>query len=291
MKPTEGILTAMVTPFTASGDLDLPAVRRLASHLIDNGSHGIVVCGTTGESPTLSDAEDVTLVEAVRDEVGDRATVICGTGTNDTRHSVALTAAARQAGADACLVTTPYYNKPTQDGLRLHYRAIAEVGLPVILYNIPSRVVINLDPDFLAELAQIDGVDAVKQANNEQLAAIDGLDLLAGNDDGLLDCLLAGGTGGICVASHLVGPQMRELWEAARAGDEQRARDIDNDLREIYDVMGILTNPIPVKAALALQGHCEPTMRLPMHPPGDEAREVLAQTLRRHGLLGDRTAA
>ena len=208
MATISGVLTAMATPFTEDGALDLEGARRLARHLIENGSHGLVVSGTTGESPTLSDAEKLSLLEAVKEEVGDRATIVCGTGSNDTRHSVELTRAACRRGADAALVVTPYYNKPNRAGLRAHFEAVAEAAgdTPVILYNIPSRCVINLPPDFLAELAaEVSNVAAVKQANDAELGPIEGLDVLAGNDTAFLRCLELGGTGGILVSSHLVG--------------------------------------------------------------------------------------
>ncbi len=208
MATISGVITAMATPFTEDGALDLDAARRLARHLVENGSHGLVVAGTTGESPTLSDAEKLSLLEAVKEEVGDRATIVCGTGSNDTRHSVELTAAACRRGADAVLVVTPYYNKPNRAGLRAHFEAVAEAAgeTPVILYNIPSRSVINLPPAFLAELAaEIPNVAAVKQANDADLGPIEGLDVLAGNDTVFLRCLELGGTGGILVSSHLVG--------------------------------------------------------------------------------------
>src|ERR687888_507857 len=198
-----GVLTAMVTPFAEDGSLDEAAARSLARHLVENGSHGLVVAGTTGESPTLSDQEKLRLWEAVTDEVGDRATIVCGTGSNDTRHSIELTEAACRLGADAVLVVTPYYNKPNRAGLRAHFEAVAAAAedTPVVLYNIPSRCVINLPPDFLAELAEIPNVVAVKQANDEDLGPIPGLDLLAGNDASFLRCLELGGVGGILVSA------------------------------------------------------------------------------------------
>src|SRR5688572_10563863 len=211
MAAIEGVITAMVTPFSADGAVDLEAARGLAARLVDEGSHGLVVAGTTGESPTLSDEEKLKLLEAVKDEVGDRATIICGTGSNDTAHTVELTHNACRLGADAVLVVTPYYSKPNLAGLRAHFEAAADAAgsTPVVLYNIPSRCVINLAPDFLAELAaSIENVVAVKQANNDDLGEIDGLAVLAGNDEIFERTLAIGGTGGILVASHVVGPEM-----------------------------------------------------------------------------------
>ncbi|MGZ5314557.1 MAG: 4-hydroxy-tetrahydrodipicolinate synthase [Solirubrobacterales bacterium] len=287
MAELRGVLTAMVTPFAEDGSLDEAAARRLARHLVENGSHGIVVAGTTGESPTLSDEEDTRLVRAVRDEVGDRAPVICGTGTNDTRHSEQLSAAAAEAGADAVLVVAPYYNKPNRAGIFAHYEAVAKAaGVPVIVYNIPSRVVINIAPDLLAELAQIENVVAVKQANNDEIDAVEGLDVLAGNDDVFLRCLETGGAGGITVASHLIGNEMREVYDAVQAGDLDRARRVDESVRPVYEAMALDTNPIPVKAACEMAGLIPSArMRLPMVEAGESLRAKLRAVLEVHGSL------
>jgi 4-hydroxy-tetrahydrodipicolinate synthase len=288
MATISGVITAMATPFTDHGALDLEAARRLARHLVENGSHGIVVAGTTGESPTLSDEEKLSLLKAVKDEVGDRATIICGTGSNDTRHSVELTTRACRLGADAALVVTPYYNKPNRAGLRAHFEAVAAAAAdtPVILYNIPSRCVINLSPDFLAELAaQIDNVVAVKQANDADLGPIEGLDVLAGNDNVFLRCLALGGTGGILVSSHLVGAEMRAMYEAAIGGDEGRARELDAELQPVYEATTVTSNPIPVKAALEMLGIIEGHLRLPMVPASQQERAAVRTALERQGLL------
>lgn len=256
MSDLRGVMTAMATPFEEGGAVDEAAARRLAAHLVEHGSHGVVVAGSTGEVATLDDGEQISLLRAVVDEIGGRATVICGTGTNDTRHSIELTKAAADAGAEAALVVTPYYNKPNRAGILAHFEAIATAvpDLPLIVYNIPSRVVVNVPPGDLAELARIDSVVAVKQARNDELQQIEGMALLAGNDDVFLRTLELGGAGGILVASHLVGPQMREMWDAAQAGDLERAREIDAGLRPFYDVLGVTTNPIPLKAALEMTG-------------------------------------
>jgi 4-hydroxy-tetrahydrodipicolinate synthase len=288
MATISGVLTAMATPFSEDGALDLDAARRLARHLVDNGSHGLVVAGTTGESPTLSDAEKLSLLEAVKDEVGDRATIVCGTGSNDTRHSVELTTAACRTGADAALVVTPYYNKPNRAGLRAHFEAVAEAAgdTPVILYNIPSRCVINLPPAFLAELAaEISNIAAVKQANDADLGPIDGLDVLAGNDTVFLRCLELGGTGGILVSSHLVGAELRAMYEAAIAGDGARAHELDAELQPIYEATTVTSNPIPVKAALEMLGIIEGHLRLPMVPASKQERAAVRAALERQGLL------
>jgi 4-hydroxy-tetrahydrodipicolinate synthase len=288
MSTLSGLITAMVTPFADDGSLDVPAARRLARYLVDNGSHGVVVAGTTGESPTLTDAEKLELLEAVQDEVGAEATVVAGTGSNDTAHTVALTRAAAERNPDAVLVVTPYYNKPNRPGLRAHFEAVAEAAgaTPVVLYNIPSRTVINLDPDFLAELARdIPNVVAVKQANNDELAPIEGLDLLAGNDNVFLRTIEIGGTGGILVSSHLAGPRMRELYEAAVEGDLDTAREIDESLQEVYEATTVTANPIPVKAGVEMLGLIGGHLRLPMVPADDAQRAAVRDVLERQGLL------
>ena len=287
----EGLLTAMATPFAEDGSVDEAAARSLARHLLDNGSHGLVVAGTTGEGATLSDEEHLSLLRAIVDEVGGDGLIVCGTGTNDTRHSQHLTKAAEEAGADAVLVVTPYYNRPNRAGLLAHFEAVAgSVSLPVILYNIPSRSVINMPPDLLAELAEIDNIVAVKQANNEELGPVEGLDLLAGNDDVFLRTLELGGTGGICVASHLVGNEMRELYEAAKAGDLAGAREIDTKLQPMFEALAVTTNPIPVKAGLELLGICSARARLPIVEADDEQRDVVRKALEAQGLLSAATS-
>ena len=277
----------MVTPFAEDGSVDEAGARSLARHLVENGSHGVVVAGTTGESPTLTDAEDAALLRAVVDEVGERATVICGTGTNDTRHSQELSAAAAENGADAVLVVTPYYNKPNRAGLLAHYEAVAAAaGIPVIAYNIPSRAVVNVPPDLLAKMAEIENVVAVKQANNDDIGPIEGMALLAGNDDSFLHCLQAGGAGGILVASHVVGNEMRSMYDAMRGGDSERAREIDASLRPVYQALGLDTNPIPVKAAVEMLGLIDSArMRLPMVEADERTRAGVREALEARGLL------
>jgi 4-hydroxy-tetrahydrodipicolinate synthase len=287
MSDLRGVITAMATPFDAEGRVDEAAARRLATHLVEHGSHGVVVAGSTGEAATLDDSEHIALLAAVVDEIGARTTVVCGTGTNDTRHSVELTKAAAEAGADGALIVTPYYNKPTFPGILAHFEAIAAAvpGLSLIAYNIPSRVVVNVGPGELAQLAEIDSVVAVKQANNDELEPIEGMALLAGNDDAFLRTLELGGAGGILVASHLVGEQMREMWDAAQAGDLDRARRIDATLRRVYDLMGFVTNPIPLKAALAMTGLIpHGGLRLPLVELDTEQRTMVRETLDAAGI-------
>lgn len=285
MTAIRGVITAMATPFDEAGAVDEAAARRLAAHLVSHGSHGVVVAGTTGECPTLTDEEQISLLRAVRDELGDDALVICGTGTNDTRHSRELTRAAAEAGADAALVVAPYYNKPNRAGLRAHFEAVAEAApdLPLILYNIPARVVVNMPPDFLSELSSIDNVVAVKQANDEELGPIEGMAVLAGNDGTFLRALEFGGAGGILVSSHLVGERMREMWDAAQGGDLARAREIDAALRPVYEALSV-TNPVPLKAALEMLGLGPGRLRLPLVPADEDQRETVRRALESVGL-------
>jgi len=287
MKEIRGVITAMATPFEENGAVDEAAALKLATYLLEHGSHGLVISGSTGEAPTLTDEEALVLLAAIRKEVGEETLLICGTGTNYTQHSIELTKGALEAGADAALIVTPYYNKPNPAGIQAHFEAIAAAvpEIPIIAYNIPSRVVVNVPPEQLAELARIESVVAVKQANNDDLQPIEGLALLAGNDDVFLRTLELGGAGGILVASHLVGPQMREMWDAAQAGDLDRAREIDSGLRQVYAAMGVTTNPIPVKAALAMCGTIPTdTLRLPLVPADAEQRATVRAALESVGI-------
>ena len=282
MPPTAGVITAMVTPFAENGEVDLPACRRVARHLLENGSDALVLCGTTGESPTLDDDEKLAILGAVREEVGSQTPLILGAGSNDTRHSVALTRAATEAGADALLIVTPYYNKPNRAGVNAHFAAVAAAtDLPVIIYNIPARCVVNIPPEQLAELGRIDNVVAVKQANDAELGPIEGIDVLAGNDNVLLRCLQSGGSGGILVASHLVGPQMRAICDAVAEGAIDRAERIDAELQPIYEALAVTTNPIPIKTALEMTGLCSARMRLPMVPADEQQLGTIRAALER----------
>lgn len=253
---------------------------------MENGSHGLVVAGTTGESPTLEDHEKIELLEGVREEVGDEIPIVLGTGSNDTPHSVRLTQMGAEAGADAGLIVTPYYNRPNQRGIRGHFEAIAEgnPGFPLVAYNIPSRTGVNMPPDFLAELAKIPEVVAVKQANDDDLGPIDGLDILAGNDSSFLDTIRFGGAGGILVASHLDNGRMRTIWDLWQEGRHDEAEALDEQLHPLYEAMGVVVNPIPVKAALASRGLLPPTMRLPMVEPNETERDAIEELLARAGV-------
>jgi 4-hydroxy-tetrahydrodipicolinate synthase len=283
------ILTAIVTPFK-DGTVDLDAFRRLARHLVEHGSDGLVVTGTTGESPTLSDDERFALYAAALDEVGDRATVVAGTGTYSTAHSVHLTERAHELGVHGFLIVTPYYNKPPVRGIVAHFAAIADVtDRPLVAYNIPSRVVLNLEPDTIAELAELPTLTAVKQANADLEQAREivglGLDLYAGDDDLVLPFLELGGVGGVCVHSHVVGPQVAELVRRFRAGDVEGARALDEELRPSIELLRVAPNPIAIKAALNLLGHEVGGHRLPLVQATADEREAVRGCLERLGLL------
>ena len=283
------ILTAIVTPFREDGSVDYDRFRELARHLVDNGSDGLVVTGTTGESPTLSDDERFELYAAAVDAVGDRATVIAGTGTYSTAHSMHLTARAHELGVHGFLVVTPYYNKPPQRGIVAHFRAISEVSdRPIVAYNIPGRVVVNIEPETMAELAEIPTVKAVKQANDDldqarRIVEL-GLDLYAGDDPLLLAFLGIGGIGGVCVRSHIAGPEMKEMVRRFRAGDVDGARKIDETLSPLWELDDVAVNPIPIKTALALVGQDVGGFRLPMVPATEDELERVRDCLARAGL-------
>ena len=283
MRPYEGLLTAMVTVFAADGSVDEDGTVAIARHLLAHGSDGLVVCGTTGEAATMTDEEHLGVIRLVAGEVGDDAVVVAGTGSNDTRHAVHLTEQAVAIdGVDAVLSVTPYYNKPNRRGIRRHFEEVAKAagGTPVILYNIPGRTAVNMPPDLLAELAQIDGIDALKQANSDELQLIDGLAVLAGNDDILARTLEIGGAGGICVSSHIVGDEMKRLFDEP----DNRAA-IDAELADIYATMFITASPAPVKAALTLLGLPAGTLRLPLVECDEAERDAVRECLTRHGLL------
>jgi 4-hydroxy-tetrahydrodipicolinate synthase len=284
------ILTAIVTPFKADGSLDLDRFRTLAGHLVDLGSDGLVVTATTGESPTLSDDERFLLYEAALAEVGDRATVVASTGTYSTEHSVHLTARAHELGVHGVMVVTPYYNKPPVRGIVEHFKGIADAtDRPIVVYNIPGRVVLNLETETIAELAEIPTVRAVKQANPDlgQARAIVelGLDLYAGDDDLVFPFLELGGRGGVCVHTHVVGPQVKELVRRYRAGDVDGARTLDEELRPSIELLRVVTNPIAIKCALNMLGHEVGGLRLPLVEATEEEREAVRGCLERLGLL------
>jgi 4-hydroxy-tetrahydrodipicolinate synthase len=282
MRPYEGLLTAMVTPFHADGRVNEDEAVALGHHLLANGSDGLVICGTTGESPTLSDAEQVALVTLMVQELGAEGAILAGAGSNDTRHAAHLTERMAAAGAVALLSVTGYYNRPNRRGIVRHYEEVARAagGTPVIVYNIPSRTTVNLAPDLLAELAQIEGIEAVKQSNSAELGPIDGMTLLTGNDEDLARCLDLGGAGGICVSSHVVGTEMRRMFD-----EPERRAELDASLRPIYKAMFCTSSPIPVKTALNLLGHEVGGLRLPLVDADEEELATVRGALERHGLL------
>ena len=282
MLPYEGLLTAMVTPFHADGRVNEDAAVAIGRHLLAHGSHGLVVAGTTGEAATLTDDEQVRLVELIAGELGDEGAIVAGAGSNDTRHAIHLTERVIAAGAEGVLSVTPYYNKPNRRGILRHFEEVARAaaGTPVVLYNIPGRTAVNMGPDLLAELAQIDGVAGVKQANGAELQPIDGLAVIAGNDGDYLACLELGGAGCISVASHIVGPEMRRMYD-----EPERRAAIDASLRDVYDTLFITASPTPVKAALNLLGHDAGTLRLPMVEADEAETAAVRAMLARHGLL------
>jgi 4-hydroxy-tetrahydrodipicolinate synthase len=285
------VITAMVTPFRADGAVDVERFRELAAFLVENGSDGLVVCGTTGESPTLRDEEKLALFAAAVETVGGRATVIAGTGTYDTAHSVHLTKAATEAGVDGILVVTPYYNKPPQRAIVRHFEEIAAATrLPVVAYNIPGRVVVNVEPATIARLAEIENVVAVKQAFDDPdqarfIAEETRLDLYSGDDPNTLAFLELGGVGVVSVTAHLWGPQIAEMIRRHRDGDVEGARAVHEELQPSYDLLRIQTNPIPIKAALNLTGHEVGGYRLPMVEPNEEELAQIRSCLERSGLL------
>jgi 4-hydroxy-tetrahydrodipicolinate synthase len=275
------ILTAAVTPFQRDGQVNEDAAVRLWSHLLDHGSDGLVIAATTGEAPTLTDEEQVRLVELAVREVGDRGTVVAGAGSNDTRHAVELTEQVTLAGVDAVLSVTPYYNRPNPRGIVAHFREVARAtDKPILLYNIPSRTGTNMPPDLLAELAQIDGIEGVKQANDDELQPIDGLEIYAGNDAVLARTLDFGGPGGILVSSHVVGDEMRRMVD-----EPERRAEIDASLQDVYAAMFVTSSPSPVKAALNLLGHDVGDPRLPLVACDERELATVREALEAHGLL------
>ena len=240
----------MVTPFDDAGRVDEDAAIALMHHLIEHGSEGLVVCGTTGEATTMDDVEHLRVIGLAVEEMHGRCPIVAGVGSNDTRHAVKLTEAATELGADALLSVNPYYNRPSRRGILAHYREVTRAtDLPIVLYNIPQRTGADLSNDLLAELAQLDRIEAVKQANPGNLAPIDGLSIYAGNDDMLADVLDLGEPGGILTASHLFADEMRRMVD-----EPERRREIDDSLTDVYRDLAIAPAACSLKAALALIG-------------------------------------
>jgi len=284
------VLTAIVTPFRADGSVDVDSFRRLAVHLVDHGSDGIVVAGTTGEAPTLSDDEKLELFAAAVDAVGDRASVVANTGTYDTSHSVHLTEEANELGVDGFLAVTPYYNKPPQRAIVRHFEEIAAAtDKPVVAYNIPSRVVVNIEPETITQLASIENLVGVKQAYDDLAQAkhiVDlGLALYAGDDNLILPFLAVGGEGGICVHTHVWGMQTKEMIRRYKSGDADGAKALNDEMAPAFELLRIQTNPIPIKAAVNLLGHEVGGYRLPMVEPTAQELAQVRSCLERAGVL------
>jgi 4-hydroxy-tetrahydrodipicolinate synthase len=285
------VLTAVVTPFGPDGAVDFERFRELAQHLVESGSDGLVVAGTTGESPNLTDDERLELFRVAVDTLRGRGTVVAGTGTYSTAHSVHLTREAHELGVDGFLVVTPYYNKPPVRGIVEHFRAIADVSdRPIIVYNIPGRVVLNLEPETIVELTDIPTVRAVKQANDDlaqarRIVAETDLDLYAGDDNLVFPFLELGGIGGVCVHTHVVGPRVKAMVRAFREGDAETARQIDQELEPVYELLKVQTNPIAIKAALNLLGHDVGGLRLPLVEADEGEVARVRDCLERLGLL------
>ena len=280
------ILTAIVTPFDERGNVDEQSFVALMHHLAAHGSDGFVVCGTTGEAATLTDEEHLGLIGLAVRERPPGTTIVGGTGSNDTRHAIHLTESATELGVDATLIVTPYYNRPSPRGIVRHFEEVAHAtDKPIVLYNIPSRTGTNMGPELLARLAQIEHVQAVKQANADELQQIDGLDLYAGDDASLARVLDLGGPGGICVASHIVGDEMRRMVDEP----EHRA-DIDASLRDVYETLFMTASPTCTKAALNMLGHDVGGLRLPLIEASEHELAEVRAMLERHGLLAAETA-
>jgi 4-hydroxy-tetrahydrodipicolinate synthase len=288
------VLTAMVTPFTPTGEVDYGRAGALAERLVESGSDGLVVCGTTGESPTLSKEEKLRLFSAVVERVGGRATVIAGTGTNNTSESVHFTQEAEKTGVDGILLVNPYYSKPSQEGLYQHFAAIAQATtLPVMIYNIPGRTGVNLLPDTLVRLAEVANIVAVKEASGDltQIAEVKRRVppefLVYSGDDALtLPVLSVGGVGVVSVASHLVGREIGEMIDHFFAGRVHEATAVHLKLLPLFKSLFVLTNPVPLKSALAMVGWPVGGVRLPLVEAGAKEKEVVRGELARLGLLG-----
>jgi 4-hydroxy-tetrahydrodipicolinate synthase len=275
------ILTAMVTPFDAQGAVDEDAMVRLMHHLVEHGSDGLVICGTTGEAATLDDDEHLGVIRLAVEEMRGLCTIVAGVGSNDTRHAVKLTERATEIGPDALLSVNPYYNRPSPRGLIRHYEEVDRAtDLPILLYNIPQRTGQDLSNELLAELAQLEHIVGVKQANPANLARIDGLEIYAGNDDMVADVLDLGESGGICTSSHIFGEEFHRMVD-----EPQHRREIDASLQDVYRDMAIAPAAATNKAALNLLGIPVGAPRLPYVELDERETSVVRATLERHGML------
>ncbi len=290
MKKFGRLLTAMVTPFTGDGKVDYPQAKRLAKALLDSGSDGVVVAGTTGECPTLTNQEKLRLFAEVKSVIADKGSVIAGTGNNDTADSLEMTREAKKTGVDGCLLIVPYYNKPTQEGIYQHFKAIAEsTDLPCILYNVPSRTVTNLNAETMIRLSKLKNIVGVKEAsaNFDQInAIINGVDeqfmVYSGNDGDTLNIMTAGGYGVISVVSHIVGLQFKQMIDDIVSGKIKEATEIHEHIMPLTNALFVISNPMPVKYALNYIGFPVGKPRLPLIEPDDKSRTVIEQTLKNY---------
>jgi len=290
MKTLGRLLTAMVTPFNEDGAVDYEQAKKLALALLNSGSDGVLVVGTTGESPTLIRQEEDRLFSEIKAAIGKRGTVIAGTGSNSTAEALEATESAERIGVDACLLVVPYYNKPTQDGLYQHFKTIAEsTSLPCILYNVPSRTVASLSAETAIKLSQIDNIIGIKEAsgNLEQVAKIisgakKGFLVWSGNDSDTLPILAIGGYGVISVASHLVGRQIKQMIDSFINGKMEEAASIHRRLLPLVNALFIVSNPIPVKYALNQVGFKVGKLRLPLTEPDEKTAAIIRETLKNY---------
>jgi len=290
----QGVYTAIITPFKKDGSVDEECLKKLIDFNIKNGVSGIVPCGTTGESPTLSHEEHDRVIELAVEHVDGRAKVIAGTGSNATSEAIRLTKHAEEAGADACLLVSPYYNKPTQEGLYRHFKAIADsVDFDCIIYNIKGRTAVNVETSTLMRIANdCKNIVGVKEASGDLnqmkdviAQRLEGFSILSGDDNMTLDLIKSGGNGVISVASNLVPDRMVAMVNAALDEDFEKAAQLDKALAPLFKVEFIETNPIPIKAALALKGMCEEVYRLPMCEMSKEHKEELKRVLKGMGII------
>ena len=294
MKMFTGVYTAIITPFTKEERVDEECLKKLIDFNIQEGVTGIVPCGTTGECPTLSHEEHGKVIELTINHVNGRVPVIAGTGSNSTAEAIRLTKYAKEAGADAVLQVNPYYNKPTQKGLYLHFKAIADaVDIPIVLYNIKGRTAVNLETETLVKLANdCRNIVAVKEASGDldQMRDVikntdENFSVLSGDDNMTLNLIEAGGQGIISVASNIIPERMSSMVKEALSGNMERAREQEKNLSEFFEVEFIETNPLPIKTALAFQGKCEEVFRLPMCRMEDDNKDKLREVMTKMGLL------
>ncbi|UCC61161.1 MAG: 4-hydroxy-tetrahydrodipicolinate synthase [Dehalococcoidia bacterium] len=281
------LLTAMVTPFNERGEVDYEQAQKLARALIESGSDGVVVVGTTGESPTLIREEEVRLFAEVKSAIGDKGTIVAGTGSNSTAEAIATTKEAERIGVDACLLVVPYYNRPSQEGIYRHFRTVAEsTSLPCILYNVPARTVVSISAETTIKLSEIDNIVGTKEAsgNLDQISRIidgtgDSFLVYSGNDNDTLPILSLGGYGVISVSSHLVGRQMQEMITNVVEGRMDRAAQIHRSLLPLFSAMSVVSNPVPIKYALNRVGFRVGDTRLPLTPPDESSAKIIEKAL------------